>query len=403
MPILQEDSQVQQPRGTWGLGVAGEPKRTSVWPDPRQELLLRAGLLEGEAALRAWGAWRAQAREPFDPQSLEILPLVYRNLRDAGVGDLAPLRPLYLRTWAHNQKLFRVLSRTLPQLHAAGLETLVFKGAALIPLYYRDEGMRGMGDFDVLVRENRLHDAARVLSETGWSALSGYPRHFDTRFCHAIPFTDQDGNNVDLHCHVVMANCEFGADEPFWRSSVPARIHGIETRTLCATDHLLHACVHGMNWVKGVPSLRWVADAILIARVSPGGIDWNRMEWLSRERGVTPHVVEPLAYLEERFGLDIPKGYVERLRAGVTRAELRSFRIEAESQRGRPVSLLRYHWSRYSRGLGEVGLSERFASVPQYLRYWFQTDRLWKVAPRLIAKGIRIVGHRLGLYRYWDA
>ena len=58
----------------------------------------------------------------------------------------------------------------------------VVKGAALIPLYYRDSGVRGMGDFDVLVPERRFRDAAAALGEAGWGTRFWRPDRFDTRF-----------------------------------------------------------------------------------------------------------------------------------------------------------------------------------------------------------------------------
>ena len=110
--------------------------------------------------------------------------------------------------------------------------------------------------------------------------------------------------------------------------------------------------------------------------------------------------MEPLAYLEERFGLPLPPGFVGRLRDSVQASELRSFRTHVERPSGKPLSLLRYHWSMYSRGLGKTGNAARRSMLQRYLRHWFQTDRLWMVAPRLMIKGIRLIGHRLGLYHY---
>ncbi|MBA3583166.1 MAG: nucleotidyltransferase family protein [Gemmatimonadetes bacterium] len=392
-------------RGRWGLEAAERGSNPAVWPDTRQELLLKAGLFDGDDAVRAWREWKADAeRHPLDPRSAQILPLVHHNLRDRAAHDssIAALRPRYLLTWARNQKLFEVLRRTLLKLHDSGIDTLVFKGAALVPLYYGDEGARSMGDFDVLVPEERFAEAARLLRKAGWTALYWDPDRFDTRFQHAIGFVDDDGNSVDVHCHLLMASCAPGADEAFWGSSVPLMIRGVETRSLCATDHFLQACVHGMKWVKSAP-LRWVADAVTVAGSAPAGVDWERLVRVCREREVSLHVAEPLEYLGRTFGLSVPAEVLRRLRESASGTERRLFLAWTSSRRGRPIPLFLHHWFMYTRGLERAGAIEHVQAIPKYLRFWAQTDRLWKIPPRLAVKGARAVGHRLGLYRYWDS
>ena len=390
--------------GRWFAG-RGHVAADSVWPGPREELLLQSALLEGAAALDAWRAWSAGADlDRIDGRSAQILPLVYRNLsrersRDPG---LEALKPRYRFTWARNQQVFRLLKLTLQRLHAAGIETLVVKGAALIPCYYEDAGARGMGDFDVLVREERFQEALEMLREMGWMSPYWEPEHFDTRFKHAINLLDSDGHSVDLHCHLLMACCARGDDTDFWEGSRPVTIAGVETRTLCAADHLIQACVHGLNWVKD-PPLRWVADAVTLIR-SPEGIDWERLIRTTGRLKLTIQVVESLAYLERTFGPLVPVEVVGRLRAvPVTRADRQRFRLGTKNRRGHPLALFLHHYHMYARGVGEAKPGERLRAVPEYLRFWAHTDRLWKIPLRLGLKGWRVVGYRLGVYRYWDA
>ncbi|HUP01084.1 MAG TPA: nucleotidyltransferase family protein [Gemmatimonadota bacterium] len=404
-PVVRAvDSPHELRRGRWFGGrrpVAGG----SVWPGPRQELLLKAALLEGDAARRAWLEWADGADlGRVEGRSAKLLALAHRNLLAQGVHDprLERLKPYRRRTWGRNQQIFQRLNRALGVLHASGIETLVVKGAALVPCYYRDASARGMGDFDVLVREDRFQEAYEALRESGWSSRYWLPEHFDTRFEHAIALFDADGYSIDLHCHLLMACCGRGADDPFWEASVPATIAGVETRTLCAADHLIHACVHGMNWVNEAP-LRWVADAVTVIRSAPDGIDWEHLIRTSRQLRLTSPVVEPLEYLARTFGVPIPPAVRDRLHAvPVTRADRQRFRLWTRNRRGRPVALFLHHYHMYARGVGEAGLAERVRSVPEYLRFWAHTDRLWRIPLRLGLKAWRVIGYRLGLYRYWD-
>ncbi|MBA3242461.1 MAG: nucleotidyltransferase family protein, partial [Acidobacteria bacterium] len=140
------------------------------WPDEPQELLLCAALLRGEDALSAWGEWRSTVDpDSLDAGSKRLLPLLYRNLRELGVNDpLVPrLKESYRITWSLNQSVFRQMASLLGSLHGAGIETLVLKGGALVPLYYRDYGVRPMVDFDILVREERAETAMDLLTGLG--------------------------------------------------------------------------------------------------------------------------------------------------------------------------------------------------------------------------------------------
>lgn len=390
--------------GAWFAGP-GQSAQGAVWPEPDQELLLRVALASSTEAAAAWRRWVEEVDlDELDPASAQILPLAYRNLVDHGVQDerIAALKPRYALTWAQNQRSFRLLGGILRRLEAAGIETLVFKGAALIPLYYRDGGVRGMGDVDVLVKPERFHEAARVLGEEGWRSLSWRPELFDTRFEHALALYDAARNSVDLHCHLLMASCGPNADLPFWEGSRPLEIEGTPTRTLCTTDHLLQACVHGLNWVR-VPPIRWVADAITVLRAAPHDVDWDRLDHLVRELAMALPVTAALGYLRRVFDAPVPAGTMRRLETiPVSLADRLRFGVWMRSARGRPLALLLHHWAMFSKGLGRAGALERARGLPDYLRFWANTDRVWKIPGVLAAKSLRVVGHRLGLYRYWD-
>ena len=58
------------------------------WPTWEQESLLKAALLQGEEAIKAWHKWKSRVDvDQLDPGSLRLLPLLYRNLRTHGVED----------------------------------------------------------------------------------------------------------------------------------------------------------------------------------------------------------------------------------------------------------------------------------------------------------------------------
>lgn len=245
-------------------------ERLRCRPTPDQELLLHACLLKGAAAVRAFDLWRARTDiDRLDHGSYRLLPLLYANLRDLGSKDplTEKLKGVYRRTWYTNQLLFHRAAALIQALEEAGLETLLFKGGALIPLHYKDLGLRPMGDFDVLVPTERATEAATVLQRNGWRPRLLFETQRLSRDCAG--FVSGSGQEVDLHWHLLEECCYEGADQPFWDNAVPLSLNGIPTRALGAADHLFYVCVHGSRW-KDVPPVRWVPDALAILGGRPG-------------------------------------------------------------------------------------------------------------------------------------
>src|SRR5215470_12661875 len=132
------------------------------WPTPRQELLLKAALLEGEAAVEAWESWRANTDiHRLDQGSYRMLPLLYRNLQKHEIKDpvMEKLKGVYRHTWYKNQILFSRMAAILRSFQEAGIDVMVLKGTALVLLHYKDYGLRPMNDFDVLVRLKQSSEA----------------------------------------------------------------------------------------------------------------------------------------------------------------------------------------------------------------------------------------------------
>ncbi|MGI8927594.1 MAG: nucleotidyltransferase family protein, partial [Tepidiformaceae bacterium] len=240
------------------------------WPTAREELLLRAATGRPAEALNAWGRWLATGSldESDAIESYSLLPAVYRNLQRLGADapELARLKGIYRHTGYQNHLLLRAAADAVATLAAAGIETVVLKGAALLLLTYRDVGLRTMNDVDILVRPGHALAAGRALREAGWTcAFPGQRFEGAVAVLHAAGFTAPGLRSLDLHWAMLEECCYAGADDAAWAAAVPFSFEGVATRSLCATDLLLHVCVHGS---RGSPAhvIHWVADAIAILR-----------------------------------------------------------------------------------------------------------------------------------------
>jgi hypothetical protein len=130
------------------------PVRGGCWPEPLQELLLKAVILEGDPAREAYALWRSRADlgQP-DAGTFRLLPLLGQTLKRLRIDDgaLPMLAGTHRMAWCKNQVLFRRVSEVLSALADAGVPTMVLKGIPLAIVYFGDPGAWPMDDGDVLV------------------------------------------------------------------------------------------------------------------------------------------------------------------------------------------------------------------------------------------------------------
>lgn len=305
--------------------------RRRLYPDARQTLLLRAALDAASSATRAWTEYAQSASlDQLDEGSTRLLPLVWTNLTRQGAGaevaGLADLERFHHTARDANARLLREAGEVLLAFAAAGVPTIVLKGAALVGTVYDDLGARPVSDMDVLVPGSRIDDAAAVLRSLGFSArdpMTAAAR----RYTHAVLWRRPGAIPVDLHWHVYEECCRPADDDSLWAAALPIRMGEAPTKALSMEDQCIHACVHGEKWVN-VPGFRWVADAVTILRRHP--LDWDRVVQQAAARGFAIRLRAQLAWLADTFGAPVPasalaalgavrSGWVERLeqRCGV--------------------------------------------------------------------------------------
>ena len=368
---------------------------THVCPSADETLLLRAALLRGGPAREAWEAWEAwKTTTPtgaLSQTTRHLLPLLYLNVSRHGVQDdrLAGARAAYLETWAVNRGVLAAAEDALARLERAGIDALVFKGAALGPLYYRDAGARPVGDADILVREDQFRHATDTLAAAGLAPNfpAGTP---DFGIEHAVTYEQVGGHAaVDVHCHALAADCAPGSDRRYWDAAVPARIGRTATRTLCLTDHLVVACVHGLLFT-GQRDLRWIADAVTIIGSDPDAVDWDRVVTIGRERGLAIQLAAALRYLRERFDQPVPADTLARLDSTRTSVGARVLaRVLMSPSRERMRMRLMFHWARLAKAASPDGSVSLAGGLARAITLRYDDPHPWRRSIVLIAHAVR--------------
>lgn len=360
----------------------------SSFPTSLEEELIRAAVLEGDAARAAWAAWRAGADlDRLDAASQRLLPLVYRQLVRLDVNDraLPVLKGLYRLTWYRNARLLHAAAAALEALERAAIPTLLLKGAALLDVY-GETGTRAMEDVDVLVPRGQVLEAMAALRDAGFSPERAAP---ETRLGvrHSEPFTNADGASVDLHWYAMWQPFD---DRDLWERSRPSALAGAATRTLDPADQLLLVCVHGAAWNDPRP-IRWVVDALVLLGDAEGPLDWSRLVERARARRLTVAAHDTLEYLQREFGGAIPADVLialRRARAGLLeQAAQRALRRPPSARRSAVVLLDHYLRSR------QAGALDAGTGFTRFLLRSRGLETVWQL-PGYVARKAREQGAR---------
>jgi hypothetical protein len=342
----------------------------NCWPTPQQELLLQAALLEGADALAAWEKWKAAVDiDVLDPGSFRLLPQLYWKLQAQGIEDplMSKLKGVYRYTWSRNQLLLHSSAALLKHFQAAGIQTMILKGAALTVLYYKNRGLRFMSDFDVLVPTEQAARAITLLTDLGWVPDARSPERL-IPIEHGIGFKNKDRQSVDLHWHLLPECRQPDADKPFWDGAVLANLEDLSTSALNPTDQLFHVCIHGAKWNLIAP-FRWVADAMMILRDLEVKIEWERLVSEAQDRRLTLPLRDTLTYLQHMFDAPVPSAVLQRLRNTPTsKAEIFEYRYKTQSYLKKPLGYLPILWFDYRRSAPQDGRLNQVLGFAKHLQ-----------------------------------
>ena len=303
-------------------------------PDEGRDALMSAALDAPDTALESWRRWeRSGADARTDPVARRWLPLIGHNLRDAPVDP--PERVLFAEarreTWASNLRLLDVARPALESLAAAGIRTMLLKGAVLANPVYNEPGLRPIGDVDVLVEPGQAREATRILEGLGWVAWRGYSER-DLLLAHGLDLRKPPHGALDVHWYLLAECCWDGADRGVWERAQAMTSVTPTTVVPAAADLLLHICVHGLRW-SPVHAGHWVADAARIIRTSWERLDWDVVVAEAAQRRLGLQMARALGLVRERGHVDVPKAVIDALER-----QSASWRDRLECRfKGRPV------------------------------------------------------------------
>lgn len=295
---------------------------STILPSPTATSLLQSALWKAPKLQRAWDDWqRSVGSAPeflkADGSGLKrLLPLLQHNLQKEGIV-LSPevgsiLRAARAREELRYASFRRFGGAGIESIQAAGIETLILKGAASAAQYYPHPSIRHCHDIDLLIHKE---DQDRIISAT-----------IPAGFQHSGPATESGGvrlthgSGLSIECHTSLFKVPYypATTEPLWNRSQASEVLSHSCRIPAATDMLAHLCGHA-PWNPRRQSMNWIADAYLL--LASGEFPWPPFLSTIHEWQIDLPAYAILRYLTKVLHSPIPESALAELRNAAARTD----------------------------------------------------------------------------------
>jgi Uncharacterised nucleotidyltransferase len=227
---------------------------------------------------------------PADGESLvdqalrfKVGGLVHREIKSrnfpAGLipaGVRNRLRAEYRNLATRNTSLFYDVLKVLKSLADNRLPVIALKGLSLANYVYGDIALRPMSDMDLLVNEEDLARAGRLLLTLGYQQYYPGWEGLSKAFHHLPPFTNKSGAMIELHWNIVTPDSPIKVDlDGLWERAGLLEVDHLEVLALSPEDLFLHLCIHACFHLQTGIDLIPFCDVAGLIRTSADKIDWH--------------------------------------------------------------------------------------------------------------------------------
>ncbi len=243
-----------------------------------------------------------------------ISSLLYRSLSSVENDTLVPekalknLRGKYYATLAKNMQLYDELNKVLESYRNAGIDVIILKGAALAENVYGDIGLRSFEDIDILVREDDLQKAKRIIVAGGYTLDESISSEvFNEKYGCDLHYVKDI--IIEIHWDIIRRKIynlytDIKIDE-LWKNARPAKIANTDALVLAPEDMLLHLCVHLSK--HGYNRLIWLCDISEV--IGHYDINWEHVLKNANKYRVKAYMYYSLQFASRLLGADVP-GYI---------------------------------------------------------------------------------------------
>lgn len=309
---------------------------SNALPAPASALL---ALLRGEHLEGAdWDAVAVYAH------ATGLGPLLLQNAAEQLPSlQAARLRLTAQRTRTRNTALMAALADLLRASQAKKLSLIILKGAYLAPMVYRDLGLRGMTDIDVLVRPTDFPQWQAILTQLRYSGKHtdpekgpGIVKHEWTyRAAGTAPATASSSTTnpylfaddaFHLEPHTSLTESWFGLrlelGDGVWDRAIGWEWEGVPALALNPLDCLIHVAVHLIfHLLMGKPALLQLYDLRQLLETFPtlvsGDPTGSDVADRAGRAGAAAHVYAALRLAQTAYAAPVPAAWLQRLASAI--------------------------------------------------------------------------------------
>jgi len=196
----------------------------------------------------------------------ELIPLDVRNRLRGAYRNLATI----------NTSLFFDVLKILKSLADNQLPVIALKGLALAKNIYGDIALRPMSDMDLLLKEEDLVRAGRILLTLGYQQYFPAWESMLKTYHHLPPFKNKSGSIIELHWNIVTPDSPIKVDlDGLWERACLIKVDNVEVRVFSPEDLFLHLCIHACFHLQTGIDLIPFCDMAGLIKTSAAKIDWQ--------------------------------------------------------------------------------------------------------------------------------
>jgi hypothetical protein len=244
----------------------------------------------------------------------KVAGLLYQGMKTGAFAkELVPdglikiLKEEYRSQATRNTVLFLDASEVFKAFSDQQLPVIALKGLVLAKKLYGDIALRPMTDMDILVKEEDLVKAGRILLSLGYDQASPAWEKTLKSHHHLPPFTSQNGSVLELHWNIFSLRYNIAVDPGgLWDRSCLVEENGLVFRVLSLEDQFLHICLHGCHHLLTAIDLIPFCDLTHFIKKYAETMDWDKIFHRSILWGGQNGVYLILLLASELLGAAVP-------------------------------------------------------------------------------------------------
>lgn len=250
-----------------------------------------------------------------------LVPLLYFHLNRIAPGKVPPkrlseLRERFQSNSALNVLLTGELVSLLELFEQNQIPAVPYKGPAISVGIYGKLSLRQFADLDILVPEEDVWKATKLLIDRGYQAHFVIPERKQATFVRLsyVRLFKRESDNTTVELHWRLAPRFFGASfdtSTLWRRTRMIPLQGAHVRIPLSVDLVMMLCIHGAKdcWER----LEWVCGLAELIR-SDAGIDWPELLERAKDAHCLAIVSMGLLLAHDLLDAPIPAALIAKLR-----------------------------------------------------------------------------------------